>query len=82
MLALLADTAGTSEAGWITAAIGVPGAVIVLICLASALARVAVAGAFPGGEKRLVEQRLAFFTYPLAVVSAVVIITRFVQLAQ
>jgi hypothetical protein len=77
-----AYAAAAPQAGWITAALGTPGAVMVILCLVSGLARVVVAGAYPTGEKRVVEQSLAFFTYPLAAVALVVILTRFAQLAK
>ena len=72
----------TAQTGWIGAAIGIPGAIVVAVAVTVALARVLIAGAFPGGEKLRLERRLAVLAYGSGLLGAAVIVVRFAQLAK
>ena len=69
-----------SDNSWITAAIGPTGAIVVIVALLVALARVLLAGA--GSERPLALERwMGALSYPLAALAVAVIVVRFGHLA-
>jgi hypothetical protein len=73
--------AATSHNGWITAAIGPTGAIVVIVALVFALARVLLASAAPADKRLAVERWVGALSYPLAALAVAVIVVRFGQLA-
>jgi hypothetical protein len=59
-----------------------PGLIVVLAMIGLMLARVVVAVGSPAGEQEALERRLYVRAVPFAVLSAAVIILRFVELAK
>ena len=70
-----------SDNGWITAAIGPTGAIVVIVALVVALARVLLASAASSDKPLAVERWMGALSYPLAALAVTVIVVRFGQLA-